>query len=107
MSSDVERAWRPHIYRAWIPRIGVFRWTCTVPRANAWTGGTLHAARQLERQANQFVRTLNQQGMILRNVTGIVRSLDPYHGECGKIVAQRGSCIDRDASAPAMPTQRG
>lgn len=60
MSSDVERAWRPHIYRAWIPRIGVFVWTCTVPRANAWTGSTLHAARQLERQAVQFTTALNR-----------------------------------------------
>lgn len=27
--------------------------------------------------------------MIQRNVTGIVESFGPYHGECGKIVAQR------------------
>lgn len=45
--------------------------------------------------------------MIDAMADGIRIRTGPYHGECGKIVAQRGSCIDRDASAPAMPTQRG
>ena len=61
MSSDVERVWRPHIYRAWVPRLGVFRWTCTAPRANAWTGAQLHEARQLEFSARRFITVLNHQ----------------------------------------------
>lgn len=59
MSSDVERAWRPRIYRAWNHRTGEFYWAVTAPRANSWTGATLHSARALEREARQFAMHLN------------------------------------------------
>ena len=59
MSSDYERAWRPRLYRAWSHREGHFYWAVTAPRANSWTGGTLHSARQLESKARQFAMHLN------------------------------------------------
>lgn len=60
MSSDVERAWRPRIYRAWNMYDGRFYWAVTHPRRNAWTGQTLSSARFLERMAIDFARRLNR-----------------------------------------------
>jgi hypothetical protein len=57
MSTD--QPWRPHIYRTWDPREGIFIWTVTAPRANAWTGKTLHKSRELERKARMHAMHLN------------------------------------------------
>jgi hypothetical protein len=59
MSSDIERAWRPHIYRTWNSRTGYFYWTVTAPTANAWTRITLDSARALEQRARIFAMHLN------------------------------------------------
>lgn len=59
MSSDIERAWRPRIYRAWNRHSGHFYWAVTRPQQNSWTGATLSNARRLENRAVNFARDLN------------------------------------------------
>lgn len=96
MGSEIERQWKPRIYRAWNQRTGQFYWSVTAPKANSWTGATLHSARQLESKARTFAMHLNAMARQQRAVDALTAWEPHIRPRCPLCNYQHGHQIGCD-----------